>query len=249
MSDKATELLHKLLDERGVEYEAYKDIKNRCITKWRTYHGAFVFFAVEKEGKLFVETASDTEHSAICTPEQAIAATLGSGTCEDERIDELELKYMEAGHVIERLIAERDEWKAKAEEAGRAMNAAAGLWAKADAENRELRKMLLLDDGTVEEYTERANPLTALAYQKQLAEEWRDRCHNAEALCDKLEAERDELNAKLGSGTCELHYGEDDDGYDGWYCDECGGWFQAVRRDGRLVEPKHCQECGKAVKR
>ena len=78
MSDKATELLRKLLDERGVEYEAYRDIKNRCITKWRTYHGAFVFFAVEKEGKLFVETASDTEHSAICTPEQSIAATLVS---------------------------------------------------------------------------------------------------------------------------------------------------------------------------
>lgn len=76
--NRTTELLRKLLDERGVEYEAYRDIKDRCITKWRTYHGAFVFFAVEKEGKLFVETASDTEHSAICTPEQAIAATLGS---------------------------------------------------------------------------------------------------------------------------------------------------------------------------
>ena len=59
----------------------------------------------------------------------------------------------------------------------------------------------------------------------------------------------DELNAELNSGTCCLHYGEDDDGYDGWYCDECGGWFQAARRDGHLVEPKHCQECGKAVKR
>ena len=55
--------------------------------------------------------------------------------------------------------------------------------------------------------------------------------------------------AELGSGTCRLHYGEDDDGYDGWYCDKCGGWFQAVRRDGHLVKPKHCQECGKAVKR
>ena len=85
MTDNRTsELLHKLLEERGVEYEAYRDIKNRCITKWRTYHGAFVFFAVEKEGKLFVETASDTEHSAICTPEQAIAATLGSGTCRNQ---------------------------------------------------------------------------------------------------------------------------------------------------------------------
>ena len=83
--NRTTELLREGLTERGVEYEAYKDIKNRCITKWRTYHGAFVFFAVEEEGKLFVETASDTEHSAICTPEQAIAATLGS-----EREKELE---------------------------------------------------------------------------------------------------------------------------------------------------------------
>ena len=57
------------------------------------------------------------------------------------------------------------------------------------------------------------------------------------------------IAATLGSGTCCLYYGEDDDGYDGWYCDECGGWFQAVWRDGHLVEPKHCQECGKAVKR
>lgn len=57
------------------------------------------------------------------------------------------------------------------------------------------------------------------------------------------------FTSELGSGTCRLHYGEDDDGYDGWYCDECGGWFQAVRRDGHLVKPKHCQECGKAVKR
>lgn len=76
--NRPTEQLHKLLEERGVEYEAYRDIKNRRITKWRTYHGAFVFFAVEKEGRLFVETASDTGHSAICTPEQTIAATLGS---------------------------------------------------------------------------------------------------------------------------------------------------------------------------
>lgn len=74
----STDKLRRLLDEHGVEYEAYRDIKNRCITRWRTYHGAFAFFAVEKEGELFVETASDTERSAICTPEQAIAATLGN---------------------------------------------------------------------------------------------------------------------------------------------------------------------------
>lgn len=81
--NQTTELLCKLLEEYNVEYETYRDVKNRFITKWRTYNGAFVFFAVEKEGKLFVETSSDTEHSAICTPEQAIAATLGSGKAKD----------------------------------------------------------------------------------------------------------------------------------------------------------------------
>lgn len=57
----------------------------------------------------------------------------------------------------------------------------------------------------------------------------------------------DELNATLGSGTCELAYGEDDEGYDGWYCQSCGRWFDAVWRDGRLVEPTRCGCCGKAV--
>lgn len=102
--------------------------------------------------------------------------------------------------------AERDEWKAKTEQAERAMNKAAGKWAKADAESRELRKMLALDDGTIEEHTERADPMTTLAHQKQLAEEWRDRCHNAEALCDKLESERDEWKAKAEQ------------------CNPCGWW-------------------------
>lgn len=70
------------------------------------------------------------------------------------------------------------------------------------------------------------------------------------AICDEIQAEHDQaITATLKGGTCCLHYGEDDDGYDGWYCDECGGWFQAARRDGHLVEPKHCQECGKAVER
>ena len=120
MTEKsASTVLHKLLDERGVEYETYKDINNRCITKWRTYHGAFVFFAVEKEGKLFVETASDTEHSAICTPEQAIAATLGSELNPDGL--PVGLTISEDGELLNwrgenyakqsTLRAERDEWK------------------------------------------------------------------------------------------------------------------------------------------
>ena len=66
---------------------------------------------------------------------------------------------------------------------------------------------------------------------------------------ERWQAITDELNAELGSGTCELAYGEDDEGYDGWYCQSCGGWFDALWRDGRLVEPTRCGCCGKAVKR
>lgn len=69
------EQLRKLLDERGVEYET--DEWN-AIIKWSTYHGAFVFFARQREGKLLVETTVATEHSVILTPEQAVAATLGN---------------------------------------------------------------------------------------------------------------------------------------------------------------------------
>lgn len=71
----STDELRRMLDERGVEYEV--DERN-AITKWSTHYGAFVFFARQREGKLLVETTVATEHSVILTPDQAIAATLGS---------------------------------------------------------------------------------------------------------------------------------------------------------------------------
>lgn len=53
----------------------------------------------------------------------------------------------------------------------------------------------------------------------------------------------------LGVGECELVYGENDEGIDGWYT-HCGGWFAAARKDGRMAHPKFCQLCGgKAVER
>lgn len=167
----ATEMLRKLLDERGVEYEAYRDIKNRSITKWRTYHGAFVFFAVEKEGKLFVETASDTEHSAICTPEQAIAATLGSGTLTADDIRDLIERHSDA----------------------------------AGGNGRDFHN----------------GAYTAIA---------------------------DELNATLGSGTCELvetdSYSNDGEIIHVLECSECGETCEHVNGS----YPR-CPHCGKAVKR
>ena len=71
----ATEILRRLLDERGVEWEAFDDFEP--TTQWSTHNGAFVYWARERDGKLLVETTAPTKCSASCTPEQAIAATLG----------------------------------------------------------------------------------------------------------------------------------------------------------------------------
>lgn len=68
------ELRHRL-DERGIKWEAFDDFEQ--TTQWSTHYGAFVYWARERDGKLLVETAAPTKCSASCTPEQAIAATLG----------------------------------------------------------------------------------------------------------------------------------------------------------------------------
>jgi len=75
----ATDELRRLLDERGVEWEAFDDFEQ--TTEWSTHNGAFVYWARERDGKLLVETTAPTKCSASCTPEQAIEATLGRGEC------------------------------------------------------------------------------------------------------------------------------------------------------------------------
>ena len=58
----------------------------------------------------------------------------------------------------------------------------------------------------------------------------------------------DELIKVLCGGKCELAYGENDEGVDGWYT-QCDGWFAATFKNGRMVHPRFCQLCGrKAVK-
>ena len=49
---------------------------------------------------------------------------------------------------------------------------------------------------------------------------------------------------------CELIYGENDHGDDGWWCQSCGEWFAAsFRHTGRnnIIEPNYCQHCGAKV--
>ena len=65
----------------------------------------------------------------------------------------------------------------------------------------------------------------------------------------------DELNAELGSGTCEMaevleH--EDDGGYiwyDHWECSECGGKNNGILVSfDQVAPPKNCPNCGRRVK-
>lgn len=75
----ATERLRELLDERGVEWEALSDQQegDSTITATRWHDG---------EGGLLTMLVSEPHGSTwdffwLPTPEQAIAATLGAGTC------------------------------------------------------------------------------------------------------------------------------------------------------------------------
>ena len=72
----ATDELRRMLNERGVEWSAPNDITHYIKTMWR--NGPFEYTAVETSGGEFSVYA---EHRYWLTPEQAIEATLGRGTC------------------------------------------------------------------------------------------------------------------------------------------------------------------------
>ena len=72
----ATERVHRLLDERGVEYR-FND-----ATKVFEWH----FDGTDGEGSAHATEVNGGVNIIACslTPEQAVAATLGQGTCHDE---------------------------------------------------------------------------------------------------------------------------------------------------------------------
>ena len=79
MADSKTELLRKLLDERGVE--------------WADQFGPFPVTAYEGNGVTWIAKEYTAGKFSIetrpVTPEQAVAATLGAGECELVEIDAL----------------------------------------------------------------------------------------------------------------------------------------------------------------
>ncbi len=95
--------------------------------------------------------------------------------------------------IAELLDAEKEKTAA----ANNALNEVAGKWAKADAENRELKKMLLIDDGTVEDYTERLDLQAALDRQKALTDEFHEGWSEYRKACLELEEENDRLKREI----------------------------------------------------
>lgn len=93
----ATDELRRLLDDRGVEWEAFDDFEQ--TTQWSTCNGAFVYWARELDGKLLVETTAPTKCSASCTPEQAVKVTVGRGTCKNTAPSYLDFLCSECGFV------------------------------------------------------------------------------------------------------------------------------------------------------
>lgn len=83
----ATDELRRLLDERGVEYEVQREGKLSEAVVWDgpigTKHSAFVSNENldRRSGEILYATL-------FVTPEQAIDATLGLGTCEVEYVSD-----------------------------------------------------------------------------------------------------------------------------------------------------------------
>lgn len=80
----ATDELRRLLDERGVEWtdkaeEVGLTLAGFADTRWNANGVRWIY--TESNGTATLASSRPVEIRG-CTPEQAIAATLGSGTCE-----------------------------------------------------------------------------------------------------------------------------------------------------------------------
>lgn len=195
MSDnRITERVRKLLDERGIEYSESQD---RFRTRFRfNYCEACGDYLNEIE----IMGACVIALKSYLTPEQAIAATLGSETPKQD-VDEMRKVsdlLFEAADTIESI-------------------------GNGTLTAEQVRGVLLLNLPHREYYSSEQT--------------------------DAWQTIADELNSLLSSKTCEVTYGENDDGVDSWFTG-CGGRFTATFENGRMVRPKFCQLCGgEAVKR
>lgn len=234
----ATDRLRELLDARGVHWWAGEDERK---TLWESNGLTWEYFNNE-DGDAWLGFLGACEQDV--TPEQAIAATLGSG-----RQAELQ----------------------------KALNRAAGNWAKADAELRKALDFMRiwisedahLGDSELSAAFEKAEGLrkldaiesaiaTTLGDGKLTAEQVMaiagkhqpDYCSDTH-VCFDWQAIADELNTTLGGGECEIAHRDGD-----WYCTGCNEtvgsddpWNELFVNGNAIELWGYCPFCGRKVKR
>ena len=95
----ATEVLRRMLDERGVEWwqkkrhTCWKVSKGQEVEMWRAWESP--------DGSLTLKV----DYIYGLTPEQAIAATLGTGTCHEVMINRHWRGCSECGYVWENMYS------------------------------------------------------------------------------------------------------------------------------------------------
>ena len=91
----ATEELRRMLDERGVEWWQSVNMLGCVFTRWYSPLFSDEVVAMENgDGELEL-------FSRLMTPEQAIEATLGRGTCREAKIDRYWRGCGECGYIWE----------------------------------------------------------------------------------------------------------------------------------------------------
>jgi len=126
-----------------------------------------------------------------------------------------------------------------------------------DYDYKEISRMLRKAADTIESLY---GTLTAEQVRETVEKHWHDLpdeydMPEATALPEysyDWQAIADELNAELGSGTCEWVLEHSGTLYDKWRCSKCGYLFVESRTDQGIkedFEPNFCPNCGEAVKR
>lgn len=95
----AMDELRKMLDERGVKWEARTSPRGRIWTYWDAFNGHRVYAMDNENGTVEIFGEWDV------TPEQAVEATLGRGTCKEVKIDRYFRGCSECGYIWEHMYA------------------------------------------------------------------------------------------------------------------------------------------------
>lgn len=88
----ATERLRELLDERGVEYVAEDEPSvGLHFTSWDA--DGFMWEADDRDKRIYLSA------DRLITPKQAIAATLGAGTCKADETETIKCVAADGSHL------------------------------------------------------------------------------------------------------------------------------------------------------